>query len=146
MTAKDSEPFNQQHVCPLDHSENLQQYHTSRQLSQDTCCGLSVGEGSQPTGLQVGVCGVRVGDARGLFYTPAMPVRSDLSFADSLSGDHRRRFYEGHRSIALLMILIVFLSPFAGLYVTGLFGAVLGVLLSVAAYYLTPYLWLKLNG
>jgi len=75
-----------------------------------------------------------------------MPVRYDLSFADSLSGDHRRRFYEGHQSIALLMILIVFLSPFAGLYVTGLFGAVLGVLLSVAAYYLTPYLWLKLNG
>ena len=92
------------------------------------------------------MCGVRVGDARGLFYTQAMPVRYDLSFADSLSGDHRRRFYEAHRSIALLMILIVFLSPFAGLYVTGLFGAVLGVLLSVAAYYLTLYLWLKLNG
>jgi len=75
-----------------------------------------------------------------------MPVRSDLSFADSLSSDHRRRFYEGRRSIALLMILIVFLSPFAGLYVTGLFGAVLGVLLSIAAYYVTPYVWLKLGG
>lgn len=44
------------------------------------------------------------------------------------------------------MILIVFFSPFAGLYVTGLFGAVLGLLLSMAAYYLTPYVWLKLGG
>ena len=65
---------------------------------------------------------------------------------DSFNSEHRRRFYEGHRSLALLMILIVFLSPFAGLYVAGLFGAVIGVLLSFAAYYLTPYLWLTLVG
>ncbi|MEQ1793841.1 MAG: hypothetical protein ABL970_06585 [Nitrospira sp.] len=81
-----------------------------------------------------------------LVYTPAMPVRSDLSFADSLSSDHRRSFYEGHRSLALLMILIVFLSPFAGLYVASLPGAVVGLLLSFAAFYCTPYLWLKLAG
>jgi hypothetical protein len=65
---------------------------------------------------------------------------------DSFNSEHRRRFYEGHRSLALLMILIVFLSPFAGLYVAGLFGAVIGVLLSFAAYYLTPYLWLTIGG
>lgn len=95
-------------------------------------------------GNQAGACGVLVGDAWGLVYTPAMPAGSAPSFADSLSHDHRRRFYESHRSLALLLILIVFLSPFAGLYVTGLFGAVLGVLLSFAAYYLTPYVWLKI--
>jgi len=65
---------------------------------------------------------------------------------DSFNSEHRRRFYESHRSLALLMILIVFLSPFAGLYVASLFGAVIGVLLSFVAYYLTPYLWLKLVG
>jgi hypothetical protein len=68
-----------------------------------------------------------------------------LSFIDSFNSDQRRRFYEGHRSIAILMILILFLAPFAGLYVTGLFGAVLGVLLSVAGYYLMPYVLLKLG-
>jgi hypothetical protein len=68
-----------------------------------------------------------------------MASGSDLSFTDSLQSDFRRTFYEDHRSIAMVMVLIVFLSPFAGLYVTGLFGAVLGMLLSVAAYYLTPY-------
>jgi len=41
------------------------------------------------------------------------------------------------------MILVVFFFPFAGLYVTGLFGAVAGVLISVAGYYLTPYVWLR---
>ena len=65
---------------------------------------------------------------------------------ESFNSDHRRRFYEGHRSLALLMILIVFLSPFAGLYVVSLFGAVIGVLLSFAAYYLAPYLWITLVG
>lgn len=39
------------------------------------------------------------------------------------------------------MILILFLAPFAGLYVTGLLGSVVGVVLSVAAYYLMPLLW-----
>lgn len=79
----------------------------------------------------------------GLYYTPAMPLRTDLTFSESLTADCRRQFYESHRSIAILMIVIVFFSPFAGLYVTGLFGAVLGLLLSIAAYYLTPYVWLK---
>ncbi len=75
-----------------------------------------------------------------------MSPRSDLSFTDSLTGELRRRFYESHRFTAIVMILIVFLLPFVGLYVTGLFGAVLGALISVAGYYLTPYAWSKLCG
>ena len=75
-----------------------------------------------------------------------MTGSSDPSFIESFNSERRRRFYEGHRSLALWMILVVFLSPFAGLYVAGLFGAVIGVLLSFAAYYLTPYLWLTIGG
>lgn len=75
-----------------------------------------------------------------------MSGRSDCSFTGSFNADVRRRFYESHRSIALLMILIVFLSPFAGLYVAALFGAVSGVLISFVAYYVTPYIWLKIGG
>ena len=74
-----------------------------------------------------------------------MLLQTDLSFTDSLKSDQRQEFYERHRFIAILMILIVFLLPFAGLYVTGLFGAVLGVLASMAGYYLTPYACLKLG-
>lgn len=73
-----------------------------------------------------------------------MPFGYGVSFADSLKTEARRKFYEEHRSIAILMIIIVFLSPFAGLYVTGLFGAVMGVVFSVICYYLTPYIWLTL--
>lgn len=64
---------------------------------------------------------------------------------ESLSRDHRRRFYEDRRSLAIAMILLVLLAPFAGLYVTGLFGAVLGMLGSCTVYYLTPYVGLKLG-
>ena len=37
------------------------------------------------------------------------------------------------------MILVVFLLPFAGLYITGLLGVVLGVVVSILVYVLTPY-------
>lgn len=75
----------------------------------------------------------------GFVYTPAMPDRSDS--AAFFSAEARRTFYEGHRSLALFMILIVFVAPFAGLYVAGLLGVVLGALISGAAYVLTPCLW-----
>ena len=61
--------------------------------------------------------------------------------AESLTGHHRRTFYERHRSLALLMILILFLAPFVRLSVTDLLGSLVGVVLSVAAYYLMPLLW-----
>jgi hypothetical protein len=75
-----------------------------------------------------------------------MSIPSRVSFAESLKSDQRRNFYENHKPIAVLMILIVFLFPFFGLFVVGLFGAVLGVVISVAGYYLTPYVVLKLRG
>jgi hypothetical protein len=43
------------------------------------------------------------------------------------------------------MILILFLLPLIGVFVKGLSGAVLGVLISVSGYYLAPYALLKLG-
>ena len=48
--------------------------------------------------------------------------------------------------MALFMLLIVFAAPFAGLYVAGLFGVVVGVLASAVAYVLTPCLWKWIGG
>ena len=73
-------------------------------------------------------------------YTSGMPSRSDSS-ACSFSAESRKAFYEAHPSIALFMLVIVFAAPFAGLYVAGLLGVVVGVLVSAAAYVLTPCLW-----
>lgn len=69
---------------------------------------------------------------------------SDLSFAGSLKSEPRRNFYEHHKPIAVLMILIVFLLPIVGVSAIGVPGAVLGVVISVLGYYLTPYVVLKL--
>lgn len=82
---------------------------------------------------------VRADTVERFVYTPSMSLRSGSS--STLSAEGRRAFYEGHRSLALFMILVVFAAPFAGLYVAGLFGAVVGVLVSAAAYVLIPYLW-----
>ena len=74
-----------------------------------------------------------------------MAFHSDLSFADSLKSDQRHSFYARHKSVAVVMILIVFLLPIAGVFVLGLSGGVLGVLVSAAGYVLTPYAVLKLR-
>jgi hypothetical protein len=80
-----------------------------------------------------------------MFYTDPMALPSEVSFADSLKSERRGDFYERHKLVAIVMILIVFLLPFVGLVVTGLFGVVLGVLISIAGYYVTPYVWIKLR-
>jgi hypothetical protein len=74
-----------------------------------------------------------------------MNRHSDLSFTGSLKSEPRRNFYEHHKPVAVLMILIVFLLPIVGVSVIGVPGAVLGVILSVLGYYLTPYVVLKLR-
>jgi hypothetical protein len=79
-----------------------------------------------------------------VYYTASMS-RHDLSFAESLSSTQRSAFYERHKSLAVGMILTVFFLPFIGLYIDGMFGIVTGAVISIAAYYLTPYIMLKLS-
>ncbi len=80
----------------------------------------------------------------GFVYTRHMSYRSDPTA--SFSAEARRTFYEAHRSLALFMLLIVCAAPFAGLYVAGLFGVVVGVLVSAAAYVLVPSVWKWIGG
>ena len=75
-----------------------------------------------------------------------MAIQSPLSFSDSLTLARRTAFYERHKPIAVVMILLVFLLPFFGVFVRGLIGAAAGVMISVLCYYLTPYLVLKIGG
>ncbi len=75
-----------------------------------------------------------------------MALPSDLSFTDSLTSAQRTGFYEHHKPLAVGMILAVFFLPFVGLLAGGLFGVVAGVIISVLAYYLTPYAVLKFFG
>ena len=63
-----------------------------------------------------------------------------FTFLESLKSDQRKAFYESHKGVAMVMILIVFFAPFVGLAIRGLGAAVIGVVLSIAAYYLAPYI------
>lgn len=71
---------------------------------------------------------------------------ADSKRSHSLSAESRRAFYEAHPSIALFMLLVVAAAPFAGLYVAGLLGVVIGVLVSAAAYVLAPPTWKWVGG
>ncbi|MBK8276611.1 MAG: hypothetical protein IPP12_20165 [Nitrospira sp.] len=75
-----------------------------------------------------------------------MVDRSNAGGPNLFSAESRRAFYEAHPSIALFMLLVVLAAPFAGLYVAGLLGVVIGVLVSAAAYVLTPCLWKWIGG
>ena len=70
---------------------------------------------------------------------------SNLSLGHSLKTEQRKAFYEAHKDIALIMVFVVFLFPIFGVYVSGLLGAALGMLISIGAYFLTPYVTLKLG-
>ena len=75
-----------------------------------------------------------------------MTNRSESTGSYSLSAEARKAFYEAHPSIALFMLVVVFAAPFAGLYVAGLLGVVIGVLVSAAAYVLAPPAWKWIGG
>lgn len=70
----------------------------------------------------------------------------DVSFTASLTSDARKQFYERHKIIAIVMLLILFLLPIIGVFVWGITGSALAVIVSVLSYYLTPYVVLKLRG
>ena len=74
-----------------------------------------------------------------------MPLPSNLTLSDTLKSDKRQAFYESHKDIARIMILVVFLFPLFGVYISGLLGATIGMLLSIGAYFLTPYINSKLS-
>ncbi len=69
----------------------------------------------------------------------------EFTFSDSLKNEQRTAFYERHKGVALGMIVIVFALPLLGVVWNGLAGAALCMLISVVAYYLTPYVLLKLG-
>lgn len=66
-------------------------------------------------------------------------AHSERFFKESLESNTRRGFYEGHKSIAILMIVIIFTFPIIGVFVRGVSGLLLGVVTSVLSYYLLPY-------
>ena len=65
---------------------------------------------------------------------------SHVSFSDSLTLARRTAFYERHKPIAVVMILLVFLLPFFGVSVRGWIGAAARATASGACYHRTPYL------
>ena len=75
-----------------------------------------------------------------------MALPSQVSLLNSLKSTQRQAFYEGHKEVAILMIFVVFLFPLFGVYINGFLGAGLGMLISIAAYFLAPYIILSLGG
>ena len=69
-----------------------------------------------------------------------------MRFNESLTNVQRRAFYAEHQLLAIWMIVIVLILPFVGLLLSGLFGVIAGGLVSFAAFYLMPYVWLKLGA
>ena len=65
-------------------------------------------------------------------------VHPQRVFNRSRSSDTRRDFYEAHKRLAIVMILIIFTFPIAGVFLGGIPGLLFGVASSVLGYYLLP--------
>jgi len=74
-----------------------------------------------------------------------MNPHPELSFASSLKTEQRQNFYEHNKPLAIVMMLIVLLFPIVGVFMQDLSGLALGLVISVAIFYLTPYAVLKLR-
>lgn len=74
----------------------------------------------------------------------AIPTNNPLT--DSLKSGERKAFYEGHKNIAVIMLLVMFSFPLFGVYISGLLGAAIGMFISIVTYFLTPYVTLKLGA
>ena len=74
-----------------------------------------------------------------------MSLPTDVSLSDSLKSEQRKAFYESHKNVALIMILVMFFFPLFGVYISGLLGAAMGMFISIVTYFLTPYVTLKLE-
>ncbi len=74
-----------------------------------------------------------------------MTPPSKFTLSQSLKNQERQVFYESHKDLAKVMILIVFFFPLFGVYISGLLGAAIGMLISILAYFLTPYIRQKLG-
>ena len=56
----------------------------------------------------------------------------------SPSAERRRAFYEQHITLAVLLIVVLFVSPVLGLLLFGFPGLLLGVVVPAVAYWLLP--------
>lgn len=71
---------------------------------------------------------------------------SGPSITRSLGTDRRRDFYERHKLIAVLMIVMIFSFPIFGVFTMGVSGLFIGVAGSISAYYVLPYAASKMPG
>ena len=72
--------------------------------------------------------------------------RPGPSTKSPIGTDRRQDFYEKHKLIAVLMIVIIFSFPILGVFTMGVTGLLLGVAGSVSAYYVLPYAASKMPG
>src|SRR5436853_401988 len=75
---------------------------------------------------------------------PDSSAHVERSFKDALMAERRRDFYEQHKAIAVLMVFIVFSAPILGVFLRGVPGLLLGLIISVVGYYVIPYVALRL--
>jgi predicted nucleic acid-binding Zn ribbon protein len=72
-------------------------------------------------------------------------IDSERSLEGLPHSEKRRDFYERHKAVAVLMMLIIFVFPIIGVFLMGVPGLLLGAATSILGYYLLPYAAIKLR-
>jgi len=64
---------------------------------------------------------------------------------DTVSIKTTKEFYETNPTVKFLAIVISVISPCIGLFIAGISGIVIGLIVSVIVYYLSPYAVMKVR-
>lgn len=62
-----------------------------------------------------------------------------ISLKDILNSELRREFFKENNIIKWILIFVSFGSPFLGLKISGWYGVLIGLILSLISYFLGPY-------
>ena len=71
--------------------------------------------------------------------------RKTIVIKDSVEWESRREFFEENPKIKWIIVAITIGSPFLGLFLRGLIGIIIGLVISIVSYILGPYAIIKVR-
>ncbi len=72
-------------------------------------------------------------------------ITENIVASDSLKYESRREFYEKNNNLHYFIIAIAIISPLIGLAVAGVWGVIVGIILSAISYFLGPKALIKVR-
>jgi len=72
-------------------------------------------------------------------------VIEEIGIKDFISWERKRTYIKKHRIIGAILLVLAFISPFIGYVFEGTLGIIIGLVISLASYFVGPYVAQKVT-